>query len=354
MFKGASKPVVGLDIGADSVKMVGLKKNGLGFHVTGAAISSIEPEDASPASRQTATISAINRCLKEVGNAASRKSHFVCGLSWPDVKVSSFNFASLAAEEVDQAVNFEATQVCSFDIRNCIVDYHLIDADGGVRTLKKKKVHENVKGVLAVATREAVETKRKIARDASLKCVLIDSDGLALLNCLTESLGENAQMPAAIVNVGNSVSTMAILGEDGLPFIRDLAFSGRDIINNIAQGTGIDAGEVDRSIRSGQLSPELSASIRTSSKRLIRDINETLSYYSSRNGNKRVEHLYVSGGFSLVDDFIKAMNDGVRGKASVWNPFTHLHCQAQVADTGLLQKHGPALAVAAGLAMRSI
>ena len=62
----------------------------------------------------------------------------------------------------------------------------------------------------------------------------------------------------------------------------------------------------------------------------------------------------MSGGFSLVDDFVKAMNDGIRGKASVWNPFVHLHCQADAADTGLLQKHGSALAVAAGLAMRSI
>ena len=264
MFKGASKPVVGLDIGSGSVKMVGLRRNGLGYHVTGAAISNIEPEDTGPASRETATIIAIDRCMEEAGDAVSRNSYFVCGLSWPDVKISSFNFASLAAGEVEQAVRFEAAQVCSFDIRNCIVDYHLIDVDGDGRKLKKKQIHESVKGVLAVATREAVEVRRKLAKDASLKCVLIDSDGLALLNCLTECLGEKKPTPAAILNVGNSVSTMAILGEDGLPFIRDLSFSGRDIINNIAHGTGIDAGEVERSIQSGQLTPDLSASIRTS------------------------------------------------------------------------------------------
>ena len=208
MFNTAKKPLVGLDIGSRAVKMVSLAANGDGCHVTAVAMSEIEIDPAQDGTNpsQRAQTAAIEDCLRSSGGSISRNSHFVFGLSGSKVKVSSFNFASLTLEEIANAVMFEAAQICPFDIRSSVVDYQLIGIDERAEKgfKKKKKVYPNVKGVLAVATKEEIARKRILAKDALLKCVLIDSEGLALLNCLNEYITEDEALPIAVINIGMS------------------------------------------------------------------------------------------------------------------------------------------------------
>lgn len=349
-------PVIGLDVGSSAVKMVGLGKNGDGYRVTAAAMSTIDSVDGGNDPSQRAIIAAIKKCLQSSGGSISRNCHFVLGLSGPKVKVSSFNFASLTLDEVAQAVMFEAEQVCPFDIRTGVVDYQLFgldDADaGGFR--KKKKIYPNVKGVLAVATKEVISRKRKLAEEALLKCVLMDSEGLALLNCLKEYLLGDEKLPVAVINVGMSLTTVAILGTDGLPFIRDLKYCGSDIIDNIAKSSGVSAGQVSREISEGTENSDYSADIAPACRELIRDINETVAYYSVHHGSDAIKHVYVCGGFSLLDAFVEVLVDSIDSDVSVWNPFLRMNCDDNIAGSELVGKCGPALAAAAGLAMRQV
>ncbi len=344
-------PLIGLDVGSSAVKMVGLRKNGDGYKVTAAAMSMIDSAGGGEANSQKAKKAAIEDCLKSSGGSIWRDCNFVFGLSGPMVKVSSFNFRSLTLDEVAQAVMLEAAQVCPFDIRTSVVDYQLMGIDdddsfGGFR--KKKKIHPNVKGVLAIASKEEIARKQILAEDALLKCVLMDSEGLGLLNCLGEYLAADEELPVAVVNVGMSLTTVAILGADGLPFIRDLRHCGGDIIDNIAKGSGVGVEQVSREISEG------TADIGPACKGLIRDINETLTYYSVHQGGNVVRHVYVCGGFSLFDAFFKVLDGSIESDVSVWDPFLRMNCDDNVAGRDLIEKCGPALAVAAGLAMRQV
>ena len=346
--------VIGLDVGSHAVKMVGLRKNGDGYHVTAAAMSTIDSVDGSKEASQSAKIAAIEECLQSSSGNISRNCHFVLGLSGPKVKVSSFSFASLTLDEVAQAVMFEAEQVCPFDIRTGVVDYQLLGLDDAGGFGKKKKIYPNVKGVLAVATEEVISRKRKLAEEALLKCVLMDSEGLALLNCLKGRLSGDEKLPVAVVNIGSSLTTVAILGDDGLPFIRDLRHCGSDIIDNISKSCGISAEHVSREISEGTENSDFSADIAPACKELIRDINETFAYYSAHHGSDAIKHVYVCGGFSLLDDCVKVLTDSIDSDVSVWNPFLRMNCDDNISGSELVGKCGPALAVAVGLAMRQI
>ena len=163
MFNSITRPVVGLDVGSNTVKMVSLYKKGDGYHVTAAAMSTIESARDSESPSESAIITAIEECLQSSLGNISRNSYFVAGLSGPKVKVSSFNFPSMTLDEVEKAVMFEAAQVCPFDIRTSVVDYQLIGIDeaGGGVFRKKKKNYPNVKGVLAVAAKETISRKQE-------------------------------------------------------------------------------------------------------------------------------------------------------------------------------------------------
>ena len=354
MFSGGYKPVIGLDIGADAVKMVGLRKNGKGYYVTMAAMSRIgEDVDGGEAG----VVGAIRRCIESSGDCSVRNSYFVCGLSGSEVKVSTFGFMSLSHEEVAQAVRFEAEQVCSFDIRRGVVDYQFIGDDGKKKRKGKKggDGEKGIRGVFAVATKDAIREKRQIAADALLKCALMDVDGLALLNGLLESGEVAGKLPAVIVNVGKSLSTIAILGSDGLPFIRDLAYSGDDIVNYIAKRRGIDRDKVEKMLCSGEGLPEdVRQELVRASKRLLKDIAETLTYYSIQKGTIKTDGVYVSGGYAMIREFVGVLQAGLEHRVMVWNPFTRIQCEGDVPGGELLSDYGPAMAVAAGLAMRSV
>jgi type IV pilus assembly protein PilM len=275
----------------------------------------------------------------------------ICGVSGPEVAVRYFKFPSLPPEEIEGAVLLEAAQVCPFNVGDDTVDYQLI-SDGG----------DNVTGVLVAATNKLIQRKKRLIENASLKCVLMDVEGLALLNCVSElkpngSKRANESGTIAVLNVGNSHTTLAIMGDNGLPFIRDITCAGNDIVEQIATENGVSTERV-REILFGcenpAAKPEVGNSLAGACEKLIVDVTETLRYYTAQEKSTVVEKVFVCGGFALVKGFAELLNSRLSAQAMLWNPFDKVCCDACGSREAILAKKGPAMAVATGLAMRSI
>ena len=58
--------------------------------------------------------------------------------------------------------------------------------------------------------------------------------------------------------------------------------------------------------------------------------------------------------FALLDGFVEMLDNELSMETVLWNPFDRIGCDAGQDCEELLGKNGPAMAVAAGLAMRSI
>ena len=352
LLKLGQDEVVGLDIGSSVVKIVQLQKNNTGCKVTAAAIADIEDAgDGDDGSREVNTAGAIRKCLESTGVETQLAVCSVCG---PEVATRNFKFPSLLPGEIEPAVLLEAGQVCPFNVDDSYVDYQLIP-DG----------EDNVSGVLVAATNKLVERKRRLAEDASLNIVLMDIDGLALLNCLVEyrkgSAEHEIDRPAAILNVGSSFTNLAIMagtaGGTALPFIRDIAYAGNDIVKHVAAEHNLPT-ETVRKILSGcetsQQHQELSDSLAGACQKLITDVTETLRYYTAQGNSAAVERVLVCGGFALVEGFVELLDSRLPAGASLWNPFDRMTCEDGQPWKDIIRKDGPAMAVAAGLAMRSI
>jgi type IV pilus assembly protein PilM len=369
------RPVLGLDIGSSTVKMVELHKNNTGYAVTAAGIVEIAngAEDGKN-HKEPNTVKAIKDCLQSIG---TQTRFAVCSVCGPEVAVRHFKFPSLLPEETEGAVLLEAAQVCPFNINDSTVDYQLVP-DGG----------DNVSGVLVAATNKLIKSKRQLTENASLNSVLMDVDGLALLNCfngfpsckrphLAGSPDAKKQEPKksqnrvageyekpeagrtmAILNVGSSFTNLAIMGDNSLPFIRDMAYAGNDIVKQIAAENDISTQTVGR-ILSGHANSsgaqlKNADSLAKACRKLIVDVTETLRYYAAQEKSAIVEKIFVCGGFALVKGFVELLDNQLPAEAVLWNPFEKIQCDAGQNCRDILQKSGPAMAVAAGLAMRSI
>jgi len=146
------------------------------------------------------------------------------------------------------------------------------------------------------------------------------------------------------------------MDKNGWPFIRDMAYAGDDIVAQIAAQKG-QTMEVIKSILSGDAAPDepdIRDGLEKACLRLITDVGETLRYYVAQSKSPTVDKLLVCGGFALTRGFVELLNSRLGTRAVLWNPFETVRCAEDRQCQEILAKTGPALAVAAGLAMRSI
>ncbi|UCE46718.1 MAG: type IV pilus assembly protein PilM [Phycisphaerales bacterium] len=340
---------LGLDIGSAAVKIVALRKNGEGYSALAAGIAEIAAANDDVIRHRTNTIRAVRSCF---ARTRIKRRLAVCGVSGPEVAVRDFELPLLAPEEMTAAVALEASQVCPFPAGASSVDYQLIPNDG-----------DNAKGVLVAAMHSLIADKRELVKDARLKCVMMDVDGLALLNCFqglanSDEKAEETETcgTVAILNVGHAHTTLAIMDEEGRPFIRDIAYAGDGILGQIIEEKGAPAGTIKEILSGGSAATELglNESLARACQKLITDVNETLRYHTAQGKSASIDKLHVCGGFALAGGLIELLDRQISAECVLWNPFDQMHCNPNRKYKDLFAKRGPALAVAAGLAMRSI
>jgi len=344
-----AKGLLGLDIGSSEVKLIQLCKNGDGYAVAAAGIADIPAGGDDDNRREANTVGAIRKCIESAGTQTRMA---VCGVSGPEVAVRYFKFPSLPTEEIEGAVLLEAAQVCPFNVDNSAVDHQLI-ADG----------EDSACGVFVAATNKLIKTKRQLTKNASLKCVLMDIDGLALLNCFSgfnpdEYEKNMAGRTTAILNIGSSYTTLGIMGDNGLPSIRDIAYAGNDIVEQIATENNVSTQTVRKILSGcenrGEPKLELGDSLARACQKLIVDVTETVRYYMAQEKSAVVERIFVCGDFAPVEGLVELLDSRLPARAVLWNPFDNIRCEPGQPCEDILAKKGPAMAVAAGLAMRSI
>ncbi len=339
---------VGLDIGSSSVKMVRGTWRSHQFVATGAALFEISDPQAGDQQTPDEVILAIRHCLQK---AELKNPYAVCAHSGPEVLTRHFRFPSIPEDALEQAIALEAQQTSPFEAGQSIVAYQSIGTPGG-------QAADGRQGVLVVALKEAIERKVEWVKAAGGKVMLMDVEGLAAMNCLCRCLNQPLRGAVAMVHVGNRFTTVTILGENGIPFIRDLTYAGKNILTSLHQQTG----SADREIRStlfsrdnsGQVSPALLAALKNAATRSIADINDTLRYYLTQNPGSEIKQIYLTGGWALSRPFVELITQALPVQVEVFNPFRTLAIQAPAAQEALMKTSGPALTVAVGLAMRTL
>ncbi len=332
--------LLGLDIGSSAVKMVQLRKEHQGYSVIAAAkVDIVNGKDSNIA--DIGVVKAVQECLRRM---TTEMQMAVCSVCGPEVAVRRFNFPVLPKEEVANAIMLEAAQVCPFNLSESIIDYQIVPNG-----------KDSIRGLLVAATDRLVQKKRWFAEEAALRPVLMDVDGLALLNCLEKCIRESRKI--AVLNIGSSFTTLAVSNNDNLPFIRDIGYAGNDIIGNIASHIGIEPADVRNNL-CGPKSQNadtfnLKNALPFACQKLIEDISETLRYHSA-NEKVIVDQIYICGGFALVDGFIDLLKRSFPANVQIWNPFDNYTISVPSHLSDLLKKEGASMAVAAGLAMRTI
>jgi Tfp pilus assembly PilM family ATPase len=104
---------------------------------------------------------------------------------------------------------------------------------------------------------------------------------------------------------------------------------------------------------------DMRQSFEAACSRLVTDITNTVRYYGAQARSSDIQRILVCGGFALFGELVALLDSQLPVEVKLWNPFEKMRCQVGRNHRGvlvksILRKNGPAMAVAAGLAMRSI
>ncbi len=350
----AGRHLVGLDIDSSGVRMVQLRRKNGQHVVTGAAASDIAPWGDDQDLHRKNTLQAVRQCLDTLG---SKRKLAVCGVRGPEVVVRSFEFPALPAEEIKGAVELEASQVCPFGTEESTLDYQV--TSGG---------EKKTRGYWVAATESLIASRRQLMHDAGLDCALMDVDGLALLNCLegsaspalpaheTEDAPSHDSARPALVSVGEFYTSIAIVNHTHRPFVRDVGSGDQDILHEMVRQTKLTPEAIRTALFSRTPTDDtaIQKGLEKACAPLLEDIATTLRYYVAENRFTRISKVLVCGALALSGDFITLLEAKLSVEAAPWNPVAEMPCEMEAQREARLQENGPLMAVAAGLAMRTI
>ncbi len=376
------KSLIGLDIDTTAVRMVQLRREDGTYTVTGASSTEIAPWGDDPELHRIHTVRAIQQGLSRRN---IRGKLAVCGLRGPEVVVRSFEFPVLPPEEIGSAVGLEASQICPFSAEESSLDYQVTSMDT-----------RKTRGFWVAANNSLIRNTRHLVHQAGLHCTMVDVAGLALLNCLQNSgsdtdeaqdKGEIQDRPA-VVDIGDSCTTIAIVDQAGRPFVRDINSGSDEILRRMAEQAhvpfeiaktalsnhGLEPNHMDRTQSEDGGSPaetevRLWNNLETACGALVEDIATTLRYYAAQHGpglamqgaaaggsGLKVERLLVCGALSRVTEFIGLLRNKLYIDVTAWNPIDAMpSAGAKVKGLAcVLQEAGSSMSLAAGLAMRCL
>ena len=346
MFSSGSKSTVGLDIGANSVKLVKLDHTKDGYAVAAIGIREFPPEAivADEIRDREAVIFNIQSLIDQTD---PKIKNVVVSISGHGVITDRFTIDKKTGAEAEQAILFETEQRAPFDIDDVSLDYHIISTND-----EEKKMDV----LLVAARREYLAMFLELIQDCGLNPVIVDDDSLAIYNSYINNYDVDPTRTTALVNIGHDVTNITYIVDGQYQSTRDVSSGTRDVYDAIQKEFRLNPELTNKAIK-GEMQDSvdqdmLKATIIAATDELISGIELAFSYFKSQAKIDNVEWLVLSGGGALIPYLPEFLQSKLGVPLEIANPLRNVDYDPELFQYLQPEKIAPLLSVPVGLAMR--
>ena len=351
MFFTRKQPLVGLDIGTHSIKLVQLRKAGKGYQLLHFGMMPLMPEAIVDGAIMNAgaVVETIRNLLrmekintKDVATAISGQS----------VIVKKIRVPQMTEKELAENIQWEAEQHIPFEISDVNIDFQILPSMGHVEGGEGNQID-----VLLVAAKKAkVDDYTSLIIESGLNPVVVDTDIFALENEF-EISNDIEEGIVALVDIGASTMNINILKGNVTTFQRDIAIGGnrytsalqKEFSTSYEQAEALKMGTGFTANRSKEQVLALMAVI---SEEVSEELHRSLEFFRSTTSEDAIEKIVISGGCAKIKGLDRFLSDRLGLPVEVANPFRKLHCSEKIFDPEYLREVAPLAAVGVGLALR--
>ncbi len=263
----SQKPCVGLDIGSRFCKAVQLARTKNGFKLVSWVIEPIEGVDATPSIRKT--LEKLGFQSKDVYTAVSGQGTLIRLIKMP----------RMLLEQIRESLSLEADKYFPFPANEIYIDCQIID---------DKRIKDNKIPVLVAAAKKSIVNDRlSLLAKLSLQTEVVGLNAAAVANAVEKFHEKENALAAdkkaetfAILNMGESKTTIVIFRDNAARFTREIAIGGKHCTQRIAETLGCSPAEAEE-IKRGNREDEAFAICKEILQNLASEIRLSLDYFSS-------------------------------------------------------------------------
>lgn len=348
LWKRKAPHMVGIDIGSHQIKAILLKKISNGYKLVSHA--SIALKKGAVVDHDIKDKQAVIDALKRL-SASLPKGHKFAAVAVSGSAVISkviFMDASLNEDEMEAQIEIEADNLIPYPADEVSMDFEVL----GPNALSPTKVDV----LLSACRTENVDMRVDIIDAIGMEAKIVDVEGYALgrsIELVYRQLPSDAESKViAIVDIGASVATLAILNQGDIRFVRDQAIGGEQLTQGLMINDQISYEQAEQCKRLGQFSADQLELVSRFQTQLVQYIKRALQIYSTAKDNVPVDFIVLTGGTAKLAGLANCFTQSIGVPTIVANPFA-ANLEAEDIDKQRLEQEISSYMLACGLALRS-
>jgi len=345
---GAKKQIIGLDIGASSIKIVQLEQSKKGTELKAFGMLPLAPEVIVDGAIMDAEV-VVDTIQKAYKQFKAKGKYAVISVSGHSVIVKKIVVADMSREELESAIETEAQQYIPFDIEDVNVDFQILETD--------EAAEEGEMAILLVAVKkEKVDEHIGLVREAKLDPIVVDVDAFAVENAFELNYEVDPDLVVGLVDIGAGTMNINILQGGVSSFVRDISIGGDHYTEAIQKEFNVNFDVAER-LKRGQLvegivQEDVLAIVNSVSDDIAVEIQRSFDFFRASTMDVAIDKLYLSGGCSLFGGIDRFFEEKLGVEVEILNPFRNIKINSRKFDVDYIESIAPQVAVAVGLALR--
>jgi type IV pilus assembly protein PilM len=340
------KNLVGVDVGASSIKVVQLKSSRKGTTVHRFGYAPLPPQTIIDGHIMSAGV-VTEALLKIFADNKITTKDIAVGVYGQSVIVRKITVPMMTNEELDEQISWEAEQHIPFDIKVMSVDYEV---------LRRRPEAGQMDLLLVAAKKDEINDYASILREAKLRPMVVDINAFTIQNIFETQLGLPEDGTIGLLNVGAAVSSLNIVSKGVSAFTREITNAGNAITEEIQKQCGVPYEQAEAYKCGGgptQIVPqEVHQVISQACDALAGEIQRSLDFYLATSGDNEISRIYVSGGSAYLAPLQKSIEKRARVPVVVFDPLGNVVVEKGVNEAEL-RARAAQLVVAIGLSLRT-
>jgi type IV pilus assembly protein PilM len=338
--------LVGVDIGASSIKVVHLKEARKRLQVVKWGFAPLPPQTIIDG--HVMNSGAVTETLLRIfSDAKIQQRDVAIGVYGQSVIVRKITVPMMSQAELDEQINWEAEQHIPFDIKLMSIDYEV---------LRKRPEQMQMDLLLVAAKKDEINDYAQILREAKLTPRVVDINAFTIQNIFEHQYGLPPDGTLALLNVGAAVSTLNIVSHGVSAFTREITNAGNAITEEIRKQCNCSYEQAEAYKCGGgptQMVPqEVHQVISQACVGLAGEIQRSLDFYLATSGETEISRIFMSGGSAYLAPLAQAIERRARVPVQVFDPMVNLTVDPRSVNEQAMRSMSAQLVVALGLSLR--
>lgn len=347
LFGKKTDPVIGLDIGSTSVRLLQLSSHGSGYRIEHFGVEPLG--EGVVVDKVVQDIEAISNAVSRAVRASgTRAKYCAIAVSGSAVFTKTISLPSdLAESDIESQVQVEANQYVPYPLDEVSLDFEVLGPS--------PRNADSMDILLAASKSENVESRQDAIDAAGLKAKVVDVEAFAIANAfelIRKRDGVNRSDAVGFFDIGYDTTTLLVIKSGRVIYTRDHPFGGHQLLEETMRRYEMTVEQAAFFERNEDAPKDFEEEVLEPFQlNIVHQISRALQFFASSNEYSNISTIYLSGGVAALKGLAPMVQQELGMTTRVADPITGMDIAPNVAVSAL-KRNSTNLMIATGLALR--